>query len=208
MAPNPSFDSNVFVNCPFDDDYSSILQAILFCLIRFGLNPRIATERSDSGEARIEKIFELVESSRYSIHDLSRCQAQEAGEHYRLNMPLELGIDFGCRRFGSERLSNKVFLILEEERHRYQVAVSDLAGFDIEAHGGEYATAVLKVRNWIMVQGSFERLEARQLISEYEDFHGWYLEGRLSEGASEEDIRDSSTAEWMRAMHEWCETGG
>ena len=94
--PHQSFDTNVFVNCPFDEQYASILQALLFCLLRFNLNPRIATERNDSGEARIDKILKLVQSSRYSIHDLSRCQAQTAGEHYRLNMPFELGIDFGC----------------------------------------------------------------------------------------------------------------
>lgn len=103
MEPTRSFGSNVFVNCPFDDEYAPILQAILFCLVRFGLNPRIATERSDSGETRIEKILELVESSRFSIHDLSRCQAQATEEFYRLNMPFELGIDFGCRRFGGFR---------------------------------------------------------------------------------------------------------
>ena len=76
MVQGRSFDKNVFINCPFDARYAPILQGILFCLIRFGLNPRIATERSDSGESRIDKILELVESSRYSIHDLSRCQAR------------------------------------------------------------------------------------------------------------------------------------
>jgi len=117
VADGFSFDRNVFVNCPFDTEYSPILDAMLFCLIRFGLNPRIATERGDSGEARIDKILDLVQSSRYSIHDLSRCQARTAGEHYRLNMPFELGIDFGCRRFGPEPQSRKVFLVLEEKSY-------------------------------------------------------------------------------------------
>ena len=96
------------------------------------MRPRIAKERSDAGEGRIEKIVELVASSRDSIHDLSRCQAREEGEYYRLNMPFELGLDFGCRRFGRGHLAKKVILVLEEERFRYQATISDLAGSDIE----------------------------------------------------------------------------
>lgn len=116
MEQGHGFETNVFVNCPFDSEYDRIRQAILFCLIRFGLNPRIATERSDSGETRIEKILELVESSRFSIHDLSRCQARQAGEHYRLNMPFELGIDFGCRRFGPNLSRTKYSLFWKKNR--------------------------------------------------------------------------------------------
>lgn len=208
MAPDQSFDSNVFVNCPFDDKYAPVLRAMLFCLIRFGLNPRIATERSDSGETRIGKILELVESSRYSIHDLSRCQAREAEEFYRMNMPFELGVDFGCRRFGKPPLSEKVFLVLEEEPFRYQAAISDFAGFDIQSHEGNHATAVSKVRNWITAQEGFESSETAQVVSEYEDFDGWYCKRRLADGASLEDIRGSSTAELMRAMREWLGEGG
>jgi hypothetical protein len=74
------FQRSVFVNCPFDSDYDPILQAILFCLVYFGFVPRIATERTDSAESRLEKIIGLIESSRYSIHDLSRCQSSRAGE--------------------------------------------------------------------------------------------------------------------------------
>ena len=202
-----SFDKNVFVNCPFDTRYAPILQAILFCLIRFGLNPRIASERSDSSEVRIERILELLKSSRYSIHDLSRCQSRKAEEHYRLNMPFELGIDFGCKRFGPKPLSDKVFLVLEEMPYRYQAAISDLAGFDIKAHGGDYAIAVRKLRNWLTEQEGFSRVPAAQILSEYENFQEWHYECQLLEGYSEEDIQDYPTAELMRSMQQWIESG-
>ena len=84
----------------------------------------MAIERSDASETRIHKILKLIASSRYSIHDLSRCQAREAGEHYRLNMPFELGMDFGCRHYGGRPLSTKVILVLEEQPYRYQAAIS------------------------------------------------------------------------------------
>ena len=201
------FETSVFVNCPFDDDYDEILQAILFCRIRFGLTPRIATERSDAGETRLQKIQELIESARFSIHDLSRCQAKEAGEHYRLNMPFELGMDLGCRQYGGKRWARKVILILEEQRYRYQAAISDLAGCDIEAHGGNFQKAVRKVRNWLAGQGGFEKVAAAKILSEYEDFQEWYYERQLEAGFSEDDIQDYPTAELMEAMFEWVETG-
>ena len=175
--------------------------------MRLGLKPRIATERSDAGEPRVEKIIELIQSSRYSIHDLSRCQAREPGEHYRLNMPFELGVDFGCRRFGGVPLSEKVILVLEEERYRYQAAISDLAGSDIEAHGGNYRTAVRKVRNWIAGLGGFDRVAATRILGDYEDFQKWHYEQRLGAGFSEEDIRDYPTSELLDAMLEWTDLG-
>ena len=195
------------MNCPFDVKYEHILQAILFCLVRFGLKPRIATDRSDAGEARLDKILQLIESSRYSIHDLSRCQASEKGEHYRLNMPFELGMDFACRRYGSGLLSTKVILILEEKRYRYQKAIPDLAGSDIEAHGGKYETAVRKVRNWLTGLGGFELIGAARILAEYEDFQEWHYEQQLEAGFSEEDIQDYSTAEFLQAMYEWTDQG-
>jgi hypothetical protein len=95
----PPFEKCVFINCPFDKDYEGILQAMLFCIVYLGLSPRIATERMNSAEVRLTKLSELIVASKYSIHDLSRCQAEKGGEHYRLNMPFELGLDYGCRRY-------------------------------------------------------------------------------------------------------------
>ena len=206
MADSP-FDRNVFLNCPLDREYEPILQAILFCLVRFGLTPRIATERNDAGEARIDKLLDLIGSSQYSIHDISRCQAREPGEHYRLNMPFELGIDFGCRRYGGEPFSKKVILILEEQPYRYQAAISDLAGMDVEAHGGECEAAVRKVRNWLTGLGGLDRTGAARVLAEYEDFQEWYHKRQLEAGFSPEDIQDYSTAELLEAMFDWNEQG-
>ena len=164
------FERSVFVNCPFDQKYEHILQAILFCLIRFGLTPRLAKERSDAGEARIQKILELVRSSKYSIHDLSRSQARRAGEHYRLNMPFELGIDFGFRHYGGNPFSEKAILILVEQPYVYQAAISDLAGSDVESHHGKYQRAVRKVRNWLIGQNGFEKVGANRILSEVRGF--------------------------------------
>ena len=38
------FETDVFVNCPFDDDYLPLLRPILFAIIDLGFSPRIALE--------------------------------------------------------------------------------------------------------------------------------------------------------------------
>ena len=92
------FEKNVFINCPFDSEYLKLLRPLLFTVIYVGLHPRIALETADGGQARMKKILGLIRDSKYSIHDLSRMESTQAGELYRMNMPFELGIDFGCRQ--------------------------------------------------------------------------------------------------------------
>jgi len=100
------FNRNVFVNCPFDDEYLPLLRPLLFCLIYLGFSPRIALESLDSGKPRYDKIVLLIQQSKYAVHDLSRLQASKAGEFYRLNMPFELGwmSGAGCSSEGSRRI--------------------------------------------------------------------------------------------------------
>ena len=198
------FNHNVFVNCPFDSDYAPILQAVLFCLVWFGFKPRIATETSNAAEPRIDKICELIRASKYSIHDLSRCESTEAEEVFRLNMPFELGMDFGCQRYGGGQLSDKVILILEEKQYRLQKAISDLAGSDIEAHGGNYQTAVRKVRNWLRING--DKDSANSVLGKYEDFLKWLFERLSAKGFSKQDIQDYPTSELLDEMLIWFDS--
>lgn len=73
-----NFSKNVFINCPFDSEYISLLRPLLFTILYLGYNPRIASESSDSGKIRFQKICELIEQSRISIHDLSRIRSSKA----------------------------------------------------------------------------------------------------------------------------------
>lgn len=201
------FEKCVFINCPLDEDYEPILQAILFCVVYLGLSPRFSSERNDSGENRLEKILSLIESSKYSIHDLSRCQAKKKGEHFRLNMPFELGIDYGCRQYFGNGRENKKILILEEKKYRYQAAISDLSGCDIEAHAGDFQKAVRKVRNWLVSEAGVAAEGASRILGAYADFQEWYYERQLAAGFSEEDIQDYPTKELLDAMNSWIAEG-
>jgi tyrosine-protein phosphatase YwqE len=66
----PNFRKNIFINCPFDEEYKPLLRSLLFAVIDCGFEPRIATERNDSAEVRLKKILNLMRESCYSIHDI------------------------------------------------------------------------------------------------------------------------------------------
>lgn len=165
-----AFADNVFVNCPFDDDFVPLLRPLLFTIIYLKLQPRIALERADSAEARIEKIIGLIAASKYGIHDLSRIKASKEGEYFRLNMPFELGLDVGCGRFKGGKASQKSILILEAEKYRYQAAISDISGSDIGVHGNEPERVVREVRNWLAAQCRPQAAGATRIWGAFNEF--------------------------------------
>lgn len=198
-----AFDDNVFINCPFDREYYGLLRPILFTVIYPGLQPRIALERSDSGEARIEKILELIQESRYAIHDLSRIKSRKANELYRLNMPFELGLDVGCRNFGGAQLATKRCLILEAERYRYQAALSDLSGSDIAVHGNEPEEAVVVVRNWLAPQYRPNAAGPARIWGAFTDFMAANYDALKLRGFSDKNIEDLPISELLTGMENW-----
>jgi len=201
------FERNIFINCPFDDQYEPILNAILFCCVQLGFNPRVATVRMDAGEARIAKICELIETSMLSIHDLSRSQATAIGELSRLNMPFELGVDYGRRRFGDANAATKRFLIMDEQKYRYQKTLSDLAGCDPQYHGGDHERAVRVVRNWLVSEARAERQAPRRIFNAYADFQEWSWEKLRDAGFTDADARDRPAVEQIDEMREWVKIG-
>lgn len=203
----PPFERSVFVNCPFDDEFVPILQAIAFCITDLGFFPRLAPENADSSATRLDRIIELIRGSKYGVHDLSRCKSESVGEYARMNMPFELGMDFSCRMFGSYPLSSKTILILENVRYEYQRALSDIAGWDIHAHGNDHIAAVRHVSNWLVRQAQIERVGATQILDHYAAFQEWYWERELASGASEDDIRAYPTIEMVDAMQAWVSAG-
>ena len=207
MTAIPPFERSVFANCPFDDLFAPLLQAIAFCITDLGFHPRIAPENADNAASRLDRIIEQIRGSKYGIHDLSRCKSTEAGEYARLNMPFELGLDHACARFGGGALSDKAILILEENRFDYQKGLSDISGWDIHAHAGDYINLVRIVRDWLVRQAGAEPLGAAKIQGDYATFQEWYWEREIARGASDDDIRAYPTVQVVTAMREWVEAG-
>lgn len=198
-----AFDKNVFVNCPFDVKYLPLLRPLLFTVIYLGLTPRIALEAIDSGELRLNKIVELIRESKYSIHDLSRSEAAVVGELYRLNMPFELGVDFGCRIFGKPRHRDKRTLVLEAKPHRYKASISDLAGADIECHEDEPYKVIGVVRNWLKNVCLAQAAGPALISSAFTDFMADNFDALTQLGFSPQDIELLPVGELIERMTAW-----
>jgi hypothetical protein len=198
------FNKNVFINCPFDRSYTiPLLRPILFTIIYLGYNPRIALERFDSGEARISKIFELIETSKLSIHDISRMRSTRKSEYFRLNLAFELGIDIGCRLFKDGLTKNKKCLILEKDKYAYQKALSDLSNSDIKNHNNKPEKVIRHVRNWF-VNNEIPTADNPTLI--WDNYNLFMLDfdiTRKKEGWRQKDLESMPIPEFMHFVREW-----
>ncbi len=145
----PVPNGDVFINCPFDPGFLDIFRAIVFAVRACGFRPRCAQDENDGALVRIDKIQNLIEQCDWGIHDLSAVELDAATSTPRFNMPLELGISLGAKRFGGPRQRIKRILILEREAHRYDKSTSDISGQDIAAHMGNPDDAIRAVRNWL-----------------------------------------------------------
>jgi hypothetical protein len=147
-TPKPSAARAVFINCPFDDDFKPILRAMVFTIIVSGYHPRCALDSTDGAEMRIGKIAKILGECDWGIHDLSRVEVG-ARSVPRFNMPMELGVHLGARLLGETRHRRKRALILDAVPHRYDEALSDISGQDIEVHNNDPQEAIRCVRNWL-----------------------------------------------------------
>ena len=200
-----SYNKNVFINCPFDEEYFSLLRPLLFTIIFLGYYPRIALERSDSGEIRLTKICEFIRESKYSIHDLSRLKIASVDEFSRQNMPFELGLDIGCRSFSENHLKEKKCLILEKEKFRFMKAISDISGSDIKDHNNEPITLIRQVRNWFVETVGLKKIPSPTSIwYQFIDFATDFYEKRSEEGFTDEDLNIMPIPEYIDFIKEWC----
>ncbi len=144
-----TYTDNVLLNCPFDDRYLSIRNAIVFAVYDCGFVPKCALEIDNSGEVRFDKIQRLIDESKFGVHDISRTELDPDTKLPRFNMPLELGVFIGANRYGDSKQKHKNCLILDKEQYRYQKFISDIAGHDVRAHANNPEKAISHVRNWL-----------------------------------------------------------
>src|ERR1043165_1148256 len=129
--PARKFATGVFINCPFDAKYKPLFDCLIFTTIYCGYLARSALEIDDGSQVRIEKIFQIIQESQFGIHDLSRTELDKSSKLPRFNMPLELGVFLGAKRFGKGAQKRKYCLILDRSEYRYQKFISDISGQDI-----------------------------------------------------------------------------
>lgn len=149
VAGKPTSIDDVFINCPFDPEYREFFEALIFTIFACGFRPRSGKELDDGGELRLNRLYALIMQCRYGIHDISRTEPDVVNGLPRFNMPLELGIFLGAKKFGNKAQKEKMALILDIEQFRYQRFMSDLAGADIRSHDNDKFRAVAITRDWL-----------------------------------------------------------
>ncbi|MGB7686038.1 MAG: hypothetical protein WBL45_09695 [Solirubrobacterales bacterium] len=152
-SPNEPY---VFLNCPFDDEYEPLLNAMMLAVLSCGFVPRVANESVLGSLPRIDRICQALHGSRFSIHDLSRCRGEGDENLARFNMPLELGIAMG-RQYAALSSPEHAhdWFVLVPDGHTHLKFVSDLAGFDPGTHDETPRAIVPVIMKWLLtIQGS------------------------------------------------------
>jgi hypothetical protein len=144
MPPPPIDQQAVFLNIPYDEEFRDLYLAYIVGLSHLGLKPHIASE-VPGGARRLERIFALIKSCRFSIHDLSRVELTAGPKATpRFNMPLELGLAIAWTELNP---GLHTWLVFEAEPHRIQRSASDLNGTDACIHNGTPKGALSELRS-------------------------------------------------------------
>ncbi|MDA9656035.1 MAG: hypothetical protein GWO78_04880 [Dehalococcoidales bacterium] len=145
-----TFTESVFVNFPFDDNYLELFRGLIFTVYYCGFFPRTALEDNSATEHRLDKIYSMIEESKYGIHDLSRVELDPDNNLPRFNMPFELGLFLGCNKYSEARNQKlKKCMILDVNRHRFKISLSDIGGIDGYGHENNHEKIIKSVRDWL-----------------------------------------------------------
>lgn len=171
---SPSYTESVFINCPFDKEYEPLLHSILYTVFACGFIPRSALEVDDSSEIRLEKIARLIGLCKFGIHDISRTGLDAATGLPRFNMPFELGLFWGAKRYGQKPNTEKVALVFEKQKYSHQKFLSDLNGVDIKAHDNNPEACAKAVRNWLFTNSGRKTIPSPTVL--VKGLHGFLRE--------------------------------
>lgn len=124
---------HVFCNFPFDAPYEPLYLALISAMVCTGQLPRTVLE-IPAGADRLSRVLDLLNSCRYSLHDLSRVQLSSTAFRVpRFNMAFELGLAVAIAKHVSR---SHQFRLLEERPYRLQHSLSDMNGYDPHIHNG------------------------------------------------------------------------
>ncbi len=124
---------SVFLNIPYDRQFTRLFLAYIAAVSSFGLVPH-ATLEIPLSKRRLDRILSLICSAQYSLHDLSRVQLDTSHPRTpRFNMPFELGLTVVLQK---SKIPRHSWIVLESSPHRLQKSLSDLNGTDPFIHSG------------------------------------------------------------------------
>lgn len=121
-----------------------------------------------------------------------------------MNLPFELGIEYGSRLFGTAPMNGKKCLILEKERYDFMRALSDLSGVDIKNHADEPGKIVQAVRNWFVETVGLREVDSSTVIwYKFNDFTSDFNAARVKEGFTGDDLDMMPLPEYIDFIRDW-----
>lgn len=171
--------ADVFINCPFSRDYDTHFKAILFVVIRSGFNPRCAREDDDGADIRYEKICRIISECKFGVHDISYTELYDGplGDPDfplpRFNMPFELGLFLGAKKFGGDVQANKKIVVFDRDEHRFRKFISDISGSDIKAHNNTTSGLIAVLSGWLRQMSQRRTVPGPTVVlADYNSFNG------------------------------------
>jgi hypothetical protein len=150
VAIPPVQPNAVFLNIPYDDRFRRQYLAYIVGLTQLGLESR-ATLGIPGGERRLDRILSLIQSCRFSVHDLSRVEIDRSPPPTpRFNMPCELGMTIMWQKLNP---SCHTWFVFESRRRRLQKSLSDLDGTDPNIHNATVEGVMRELRNAFVCRG-------------------------------------------------------
>lgn len=137
------------------------------------LFPAVPLRKRTLAKYGLIKSYDIVKDCRFGIHDISRTELDDTTGSPRFNMPLELGVFLGAKKFGQYKHKRKYCLILGKESYRYQAFISDISGQDIKAHNNNPKEIVTVVRDWLRTASRRHNIPSGSIIwGRYQEFMG------------------------------------
>ncbi len=107
-----------------------------------------------------------------------------------MNMPFELGMDFGCKNYGNDKVHlDKKFLIIGDKEYEYMKALSDISGIDIQYHRNKQENLISSIRDWFVTNEKVNNVPSpKQIWCKFMDFHDFYSRSLLGKGYQKNEI--------------------
>jgi hypothetical protein len=156
--------ARIFLNLPYDKQFQRLYLAYISGIQAFGMEPHVTLE-IPGGARRLDRIFDLIRSCEFSLHDLSRVQLDRVPPVTpRFNMPFELGLAVAWEMTMPRR---HVWFVAEAVNHRLAKSLSDLNGTDSYIHEGTILGVFQVLGNALVRKGRQPSvLQMRQIYRE------------------------------------------
>jgi hypothetical protein len=141
------YEKRVFINCPFDERYKKLFDAIVFAVHDLGFQARHGLI-AGGDSIRLTRIANEIANCKFSVHDISRVELSGSSKLPRFNMPFEAGLAY-CRHHQNQRNRPHYLLLLDEQPFRYHASLSDASGLDPKIHAGDPRKIIKDVRAFL-----------------------------------------------------------